>query len=714
MRKPIVDVEGPARRTRSQNLPARRLEIISPSSSEESSTTERETNTSAPPIASGLQRGSYVDDRASTGPGAQVHHLPNLYLAIDYGTTVSTAAWCISHPDDKCRLDSIYNVRFTGEGGNTFEWPMIATWIHDEFVWGEVLERQIEDDELSESQLEYVIILWKLALYPSQKHGEIAMKVQQQLNHLGKTLDELLVSSLKGLFSSAKSLIEDITRNQGILKSFGCRFEDLEMHTRITVPVMWTPRKTRMMQLAARRADIPRVRLVYEPQAAAAFIFQRSIDMFRTFQMPVGNHRPLNMDDFVSYRLLKPSEEGAETHLKAVGKPEGALCGSEHVNQNFVKWISSSSEPSGRTRQEAANDCGLTLSNYKTKARAQFERKKKEYNCTSKRSDLLIIGPKGTSQMTIDRDRMISFFDDVINDKFAAIDRQLHWNNNSTKVILLTGGFGRSSYLVQRLRDRYQQHTQNRPAIRVDASLYDTQSEQTLFPVSRGAISKIKYRDVTLGSLSNRFSFGIARREDFDKKVHKDGLRKGKGKQLVINYDIVKNDPIDKGRDVVEDRITWLVKRGGETFRSNDEWTEYGLEVDATEIVADIYWTELDEPQDHMPAYVFVEQEKGPAKVLTPGIQRLDKVAMQLPNLRSYGYVPKIDDHGQEYLHIWSRQILVCDGANMDLFLEIAKPSEQPYDDLGRRKDMKVAHTGWVKEYHHKLWDKSHSQFVVE
>ncbi|KAK4926018.1 hypothetical protein LTR28_012185 [Elasticomyces elasticus] len=211
-----------------------------------------------------------------------------------------------------------------------------------------------------------------------------------------------------------------------------------------------------------------------------------------------------------------------------------------------------------------------------------------------------------------------------------------------------------------------------------------------LFPVSRGAISKIKYRDVTLGSLSNRFSFGIARQEDFDGKLHKDGMRKGKGKQLVINYDIVKNDPICKGRDVVEDRITWLVKRGGETFRSNDEWAFYELEVDTTEIVADIYWTELDKPQDHMPAYIFEEQEKALAKVLTPGIQVFDKVAMQLPNLRSYGYTPKVDDHGREYLRFWSRQRIVCDRANMDLSLKSRSPANNLLTTLADAKTLEL------------------------
>ena len=85
---------------------------------------------------------------------------------------------------------------------------------------------------------------------------------------------------------------------------------------------------------------------MYEPQCAAAYFTHQIKD--RLPQQASEGDVILIADigggtgDFVSYEFCQDAVAGAKVGLKLVGTAEGALCGSEFVNQNFIAWLKKS------------------------------------------------------------------------------------------------------------------------------------------------------------------------------------------------------------------------------------------------------------------------------------------------------------------------------------------------------------------------------------
>ncbi|KAK4901792.1 hypothetical protein LTR27_001564 [Elasticomyces elasticus] len=117
---------------------------------------------------------------------------------------------------------------------------------------------------------------------------------------------------------------------------------------------MWTPPANARMTIAAKSAGIGQVELVTESQCSGGY-FAGSIK-----HLPPGfevDGSMLVVDggggtaDLSTLKFDSKRSEGAKALLRLVGRPEGRLCGSELVNQNFLKWLNNKANEDLNGRQ---------------------------------------------------------------------------------------------------------------------------------------------------------------------------------------------------------------------------------------------------------------------------------------------------------------------------------------------------------------------------
>lgn len=138
---------------------------------------------------------------------------------------------------------------------------MIVGYDHGRFVWGYEAKRLIEAGTLKEHNH---LSLLKLALYSDANTSPIQLETRQKLDQMGKTLEEVLEQTLTVFIEYAKENIKKHAHNHNI--------DTLPTDLFITVPQVWTPVANRKMTMAATLAGADSIRLVYEPECAAAFV----------------------------------------------------------------------------------------------------------------------------------------------------------------------------------------------------------------------------------------------------------------------------------------------------------------------------------------------------------------------------------------------------------------------------------------------------------
>lgn len=216
------------------------------------------------------------------------------------------------------------------------------------------------------------------------------------------------------------------------------------------------------MAKAAEQAGIPKIELVYEPQCAAA-TFSANAQRSRTLKLSVGDQLAIvdvggGTADCVTYELLSSTLRGANVDLKAVGEPKGrcsrsvesantnymkgALCGSEFVTRNFVRWFKSQTpdfeDQCAKLRRSPAYVIKDACDRFEI-IKCAFEG---GYHQTG---TITIVGGFDAVVdhwvVTASSPVIKSFFDPVIAEIKACIDTQV---NKKTAALIIPGGFGDS------------------------------------------------------------------------------------------------------------------------------------------------------------------------------------------------------------------------------------------------------------------------------
>lgn len=606
-----------------------------------------------------------------------------LFLSIDYGTKTLSVAYRVLEAGE---VPSQLNVESLHFFRKEYSAPQKAGWAPDgTFYWGYGLEQAIKAGKFAQTD---TIELWKLLLYRDHQTSPIAERIQAQLDAGGadRTLETLISTHLREVVHYARQEISSILgrRSESIL--------NLLVQVFLSVPQMWKAPANNIMTQAAKTAGIPYVELVYEPENAAAFytyhVREELPKQFLAGDILLVADIGGGTGDFVSYEIRQDSDNGASVGLTLIST-EGALCGSEFVNQQFLAWLKNKCV----NFEAKCKRLGLSAIECLTTASDQFEVLKQRFSLPDTELKWIYIrGRQGAKdsvwEVDISTYDMEGFFRPVIADIVRCIDAQ---RSPRTRALLVPGGFGRSLYLIDYLTARY-------PSLKVmsQLSVGATVNE----PVSRGAL--LRYAVIEGRGVPSRQSFGLAQVEVYDPDIHTDAtyvdgdkmsnkrIRRGKP---VPNYNIVERDPYD-GELIVYERWVPILDQSKDRAPGRqlvrDTWQHFMVPIEQQVLEVQVFWTERT-----IMEHESIRKGANALSELKDGIEAWGlPLEKQLPDLAQLGFKAIQSEEKGMVFEIFYCLRVESNGANITTTCHLALPGTEPYDDKGEHRSVQAKLTG--------------------
>ncbi|KAI7495508.1 hypothetical protein KC367_g7271 [Hortaea werneckii] len=452
-----------------------------------------------------------------------------MFLSIDYGTKTLSVAFRFLRPNELPNLTNVITLELSK---NEQLQPQILAWTADgTFHWGAELDSRVKSTDPDNSiAAEDVIDLWKLVLYRQHKDSDMGKRVLSKLKKAGKTLSQLLTTHFSAIVAKSR---ESLKCDSRVMLEFSDeQIDSMEIEVFISVPQMWKAPANRFMTQSAKDAGFKYVELVYEPHCAAAY-YANNI-MNTPSQLSKGDVLIIadiggGTGDFVSYEFGGSGDNGAKMPLSIVGNPEGALCGSQFVNENFLEWLLQNIAKEFGSFTAFCKQMGRSEASVLDDAQRQFETLKRGFEEKKQiPGNIFIRGAQGAERrkwdIEISGKTMAAFFDKVIKSIGNCIDYQIREcpGKKRIKALIIPGGFGQSKYLMNCLESKYGR----RFKVMGQMSTAVGRNE----PVSRGAL--LRYADIETRGLSSNESFGFGRTETFDPRIHPDAANKAIPKLL--------------------------------------------------------------------------------------------------------------------------------------------------------------------------------------
>lgn len=287
-------------------------------------------------------------------PDAPQKPTKTVHISIDYGTTKIAVAFWIGVPGTQPLDTEIADVKFPGDATS----PQKLAFKNGKCHQGHELEEMLRKGKLKQ---EDVIDYLKVLFYKSHESSDFAERALLQLRqhahilelHEDAPVDELKIQALAMQLKCLMRGVEQAIENDGE-QHFRHTREEIRACPRrifISVPGMWTPAGNRCMTEAAKKAGLAQVDLVWEPQAAAAYWLQktkvsgegiyRAGDMIQVLDVGGGTSDTIAYEVQVDDSVGESDDGGYGGALKLVsmGNANGALAGSEFINQEFLRWV---------------------------------------------------------------------------------------------------------------------------------------------------------------------------------------------------------------------------------------------------------------------------------------------------------------------------------------------------------------------------------------
>ncbi|KAK3628242.1 hypothetical protein LTR56_018756 [Elasticomyces elasticus] len=627
---------------------------------------------------------------------------PRLRISLDYGTVKLASAVLLVTPGHTPTRADIHTVHFSTED---FWAPQQVAWgAEGNFYWGYEVTHAIDDKLLEPGT---AISLWKLLLYRNYATLPIADRVQKKLGK--RTLDELLTTHLRKILAAVIAW----TKSSHVLDDAydGEDIEDLPMELFLSVPQMWKPPANIRMTTAAKRAGVAHVELIPEPQCALGYYMGNMAHRPKSFD--IGDETIVadlggGTGDFASYAYASAGSEGAKIRLRTVGTAEGDTCGSEFVNENFRKYLRDEAARQFRPGNFAqlCKELGITTAAGISQASEQFEGFKLRFTSPKAGPNHIFLnGAQGAKRsvwsLPLTSSKMVEFFEPVIEKIIGCIKRQ---RTERTKAIIIPGGFGRSHYLLTRLNKEF-------PDLEPIGPKSDAMGAYQ--PIACGALWR--YSDIQVRGLPSSCSFGVGRVERYDPDIHPDAIGERPSRasrKAAPNWDIVVADKFDPQERNVYDRWACLlpkgtVKKPGHSV-TTETWQQYYVYRDDEEIHQQIYYTELD-IEEHEPILAKGRAALLPGAELREGIEPWGgPLIFRLPDLEEMGFerLEQEDEEDDREYEIWYRLKMTCNGTNINVSFQIAKPKSVLYN---KRGDFKPSYVDPTEADVHEIMAATHN-----
>ncbi|KAF9343329.1 Heat shock 70 kDa protein 12A [Mortierella sp. AD094] len=290
-----------------------------------------------------------------------------------------------------------------------------------------------------------------------------------QLSQYKPYLDESLILASWNNKVSVPNAISDYLNAiheyvaEKILKDFGPSKSRKSFRYCLTVPAMWSDKAKDVMRKAAIRAGLitdadhpDRLVLVSEPEAAALYCEKacKQYDLGHGDQFMICDAGGGTVD-LIVYEIASTSQG---QHLSEVTKGHGASCGSIFIDLNFSNLLVKKFE--GQGADIPKNVIQTLVETFAYQLKPQFDGDEELYltiprdNCFDDIKDPGSIGIKG-GYMYLDPSELKKVvFEPVVKQVLGLIQGQL-CSAKDCSAIFMVGGFGSSSYLLDRVEQEF-------------------------------------------------------------------------------------------------------------------------------------------------------------------------------------------------------------------------------------------------------------------
>ncbi|RMY75790.1 hypothetical protein D0862_13861 [Hortaea werneckii] len=362
-----------------------------------------------------------------------------------------------------------------------------------------------------------VIQFAKLALYEHTKRSPMAFcvkRVEEQLALSGKSLDEFLADQLAALINKAR----DMLVRHPLLKHLSeDMIRSIPWRVRLTVPHAWSPTACARMQSAAKKAGIEITSLASEPECAVA----SSIDLLCGNKVPITTPlgrpiRVLSADlgcGTNDYTLVELTDALAiNSKLKVLQETSDPLGGSQGINEHLLATYERCLGDEDAMK-EKAKSLGLDLAALRWQVLSGIEEQKKYFPGRGAYTFSILGANSAMGHHTFSEAEMQDAFEPVVSEVERCIDKYVNDQALKPDLIFVSGGFGKSVFLDQRLRGRYNGTTVLTPCY------YNTFNPEVL--IAEGALSS-RYEQLCTQAIPPRYSYAVLRDEEYDPTVHVD------------------------------------------------------------------------------------------------------------------------------------------------------------------------------------------------
>ncbi|TKX25123.1 hypothetical protein C1H76_2615 [Elsinoe australis] len=442
-----------------------------------------------------------------------------------------------------------------------------------------------------------------------------ADEMAELLTASGKTPSEA-VSQFLGLVMAAG--MEDIRRCLALDKD-----SELGVQFILTVPAIWSDSAKEATMMAGRNAGMEDLRMVSEPEAAAAFALTATEDLgLRTGDIWTLCDLGAGTGDLITYEIMSL----APLTLREIVEGQGALCGGAHVDRALVELFKKLFGP------EEFEMISKTTPHTFEKALSDFrEHVKPNYDPTTGNSDdteFLLTMPSilnheragvKIGQLELSNEQLFALFEPEILKILGLIESQVAQARQVSGMVprgvILVGGFSQSRYLYKRIQTHFANSPLvGQPNVTKEQSFKVIMSRDALTAVVKGAALLGVWGHSLVASRRARYHYGVCVDEIFDEKEH--------------NPESRYTDDMDEC-DRAADQMRYFLEKGDEV-KANESVCNVTLE----------FACKADEMPEDITVTLYATEQMPAPKEWSPAIGRLCEVVINVADLPKNAWKP--------------------------------------------------------------------------
>ncbi|KAK0122814.1 hypothetical protein ONS96_009847 [Cadophora gregata f. sp. sojae] len=384
-----------------------------------------------------------------------------LVIAIDYGTTYTGVAYGHSNGLRKRTRPNIQCIDdWPGQPRNTSNQkvPSEVAYSNGFLEWGNKIQPKSQR------------IAWtKLLLDETEKEKRSVLMRDLEMEKSTASNENSQSEAVKEPLEIVSDFLREVRMHleTALEIRFGSMLHDLRREVVITVPAVWSDKaKTQTYKAvcnAGFNTESTKISMITEPEAAAIYAM-RDLEDGPFTNIKSGDHFVVcdaggGTVDLITYRV--DSAPPAFVIKEAV-VGTGAKCGAIFIDREFRSWLRRKlgQEKFGMIRKEWLRPGSRMMRTFED-AKMSFE----DDNIMAYVQMPPEIGREDDAsldiedgEMRLDPEDMRQIFDPCVNEVLTLTDSQINavsTQNAAVKYILVVGGFGKSMYLLRRIKEKY-------------------------------------------------------------------------------------------------------------------------------------------------------------------------------------------------------------------------------------------------------------------